>query len=90
MKVLLDDVDVTAEMKRQLGSKADELSTKTPFLPSQPNKWFDLMKLVNSNATLRDKFFDSGSLHTLTIQGDDTKSFKVKMIARQTYARRNA
>lgn len=90
MQVLLDGIDVTAEMKRQLGSQSSALETSTPILPVNPRKWFDMLKIINSSPQLQEKFFDNGSLHTLTIRGSDAESFRVKMICRTTYSVRNS
>lgn len=86
MTFQLDGIDITEAIEKQLGSSTDSWGE---VVPSENNKWIDLIALINSNSELAKKFSDSPGLHTLKITTDNTET-EVKMLSKATYSTRNA
>lgn len=84
MQILLDGVDVTADINKQ----AIIPNTDGGVYPNDRTKWFDMLGIINNHPELGD-FFGKGGLHTLKIVGDPAYNFIAKIVLRATYSARN-
>lgn len=84
MQVLLDNVDITADINKQ----AVIANTDGGVYPNDRTKWFDLLSIINNHSEFAD-FFGKGGLHTIKLVGDPGYGFTAKMIIRATYSARN-
>lgn len=84
MQILLDGVDVTADINKV----ATISTTDGGVYPNDRTKWFDMLYIIDKHPELND-FFGKGGLHTLKIVGDPAYNFTAKIILRATYSARN-
>lgn len=85
MKILLDGVDITAEILAQ----ADIPNLSGGIYPDSGTRWYNLIPIVAKHPEL-ESFFSKGGLHKLSIQGDAGYEFEARAIFRICYAARNS
>ena len=81
MNILIDNVDVSADALKGLGSP-----TVGVVFPAE-NTWIDLLPAILNNSTLRDSFFKPG-IHTIKIVSS-TSSQSAKIFLKSKYSTRN-
>lgn len=85
MKILLDGVDITADIMAQ----ANIPNLSGGVYPDMGTRWYNLIPIVEKHAELAD-FFSKGGLHQLSVEGDAGYEFEVRAIFRLCYAARNS
>lgn len=85
MKILLDNVDITADIMKQ----ANIPNLAGGVYPNTGTTWYNLLPIVEAHAELKD-LWSKGGLRHLVIQGDASDRFDAKIILRLCYSARNS
>lgn len=86
MKVLLDGVDITADILKQ----SPGFNLQGGVFPNASTRWFNFLAIAANHPELKDIIFSQGGLHSLTIEDDPAYTFEAKLILRLCYSARNS
>lgn len=84
MRVTIDSIDVTEALNRQHPLPENPGG----ILPNSDKGWYDLLRVISSNQTLKNNFF-KGNMHRMQIIDDSGRQFDVKVIVRAKYSALN-
>lgn len=86
VQVLLDGVDITAELNKQ--HPVPQTLGVGVFPDDSHEKWWDLWAIIKTNASLKDEF-QKKAVHTLELVDSEGTAYDVKLLMKSKYTARN-
>lgn len=94
IRVTLDGQDITASLNKQY--PLPESTAAGVFPDKSAGKWYDLLRCIDENETLKNNFFNGdrngyayGGVHEMAVINSDGSSFQVRFLFRMKYSARN-